>query len=395
MAGMTTADLDDLGNLFEFGDIDLNNMPSVDADPFGDQLQQAQSLAHPNTPFNGMGSTTAPPGTAAQDFGGLEQYGMQQDMVGQPDQYMMGSVSQAPASHPFTSEPIYQPSMQQMYGQPQQQHYQYPAQQGFPPGHQVPPTPNSFDMHGEAGRFLQHQQPQQHHLDPQQRAMLERRFQVRKDDAIAFTPMVSPAGTPQYHMQPEFAVPGAYFSPLTSPMLHAQTAQHGQQHPQGFYTNPSTAPSSNATSPIDLNVDVSLPESAALEQAKKPRKKAATPRSGGLSARVRQSPITKAQKRKSSSMLSSVVPVSDVDVIMSEIQKSATDQPAAAGLQIPLAFNTSSEDGSISPEPLSESLMGPPPRPGSSVTQSPALGAQRQDGNLAATPKSLLSSKGG
>ncbi|KAK0941866.1 hypothetical protein LTR29_006592 [Friedmanniomyces endolithicus] len=398
MAQMSSADLDDLGNLFEFGDIDLNNIPNVDSNPFGDPLQQAQNLSHPGTPFNGMSTAVAPSGTSAQDFGGHDQYSVQQDAERQREQYMLRSVNQTPTSHPFTTEPMYQPSMQQLYGQPHPQQFQYPQQHGFPTTHHVPPTPNSFDMHGEAGRFMQHQQ-QQHQLDPQQRAIMEQRYQIRKDDAIAFTPMVSPAGTPQYHMQPEFAVPGAYFSPLTSPMLHAQNAQQTQQHRQGYYTNPSTAPNSNATSPIDLSVDMNMTgdATALLEQtnsqSRKSRRKTATPRSAGASAWTRQSPISKPQKWKSGSMLSTMVPVGELDTIMAEAQKSVNDQPGSAGLQIPLAFNTSSEDGSISPEPLSESLMGPPPRPGSSLTQSPALSAHRQDAKSAATPKSLLSRK--
>ena len=378
MTGMTNADLDDLGNLFEFGDIDLNTIPSGDGNPFGDALQQAQSLSHPNTPFSAVGNVGPPPGTSAQDFGALEQYGMPQDLGRHTDQYIMGAVSQPPQNHLFTTEGMYKPSMQQMYGQAHPQQYQYQQPQRVPPNQHVPPTPNSFEMHGEPGGFLQQQQ---HQLD------LQQRFNLRKNDAIAFTPMASPAGTPQYHMQPEFAVPGVYFSPLTSPMLHAQNAQQAHQHHQGFYTNPSTAPSSNATSPIDMNLDTALPEPV----AKKSRKKAAAPRSAGPSARVRQSPITKANKRKSSSMLSSMVPVSEVDTIMTELQKAAHIQPGSAGLQIPLAFNTSSEDGSISPEPLSEALMGPPPRPGSSVHQSPIVNGQ--DSKSAATPKSLLSRK--
>jgi len=191
-------------------------------------------------------------------------------------------------------------------------------------------------------------------------------------------------------------------------MLHAQNAQNVQQrhlHQGGYYTNPSTAPSSNATSPIDPTVDMdisgdgmSLPD-AAIGQSKKMRRKVATPRSVA-SGKVRESPIQKAMKRKSG-MLASVVPTSkDTDSLMMEVQKSGKLQPGSAGLQMPPIFS-SSEDGSISPEPLSELLMGPPPRPGSSLTQSPATNAQhlqqQQQGakataaGAAATPKSLLS----
>lgn len=214
--------------------------------------------------------------------------------------------------------------------------------------------------------------------------------------------MVSPAGTPQYNVQPEFTIPGAYFSPLTSPMLHAQNQQRSSHYHQGFYTNPSTAPSSNATSPLDPNVDVdmlgdeiSLSEPA--QSRKSSRKKTTTPRSAGPLARVKQSPIQKAAKRKSTTMLSSLVPPREMDGIL-ESQRSGSVQPSSGNLQV--RRNESSENGSISPEPLSEALMGPPPRPGSSLTQSPALAAQQQKKvatatGPAATPKSLLSRRGG
>ncbi|KAK3675325.1 hypothetical protein LTR78_004835 [Recurvomyces mirabilis] len=395
MASMTNSDLNDLESLFEFGDLDLQPIPDVSTGQYGDHMAPPQNLSHPSTPFADISSIAPPPGTSAQDFGGQEQYGMQQDMDQQQAQFLSRAGSTVPVSHPFTTQSMYQPSLQQQYHmQPPQ--YAYTQPQVFPGGH-VPPTPNSFDMHGEAGRFMQQQ------IDAQQRAMLEQqRYQLRKDDAIAFTPMVSPAGTPQYHVQPEFAVPGAYFSPLTSPMLHAQNVPQQQAHHQGYYTNPSTAPSSNAASPIDPSADVdmmgdimTLPESA-TSKLKKPRRKVATPRSIATNSRLRQSPATKPQKRKSGTMLSSVVPASELDTIMAESQRSAKSQPSSAGLQMPSVFNGSSEDGSISPEPLSESLMGPPPRPGSSVTQSPALSAQQQEAKAAAagaaaTPKSLLS----
>lgn len=239
-------------------------------------------------------------------------------------------------------------------------------------------------------------------MDPQQRAILEQRYHLSKEDASAFTPMVSPAGTPQYNVQPEFTIPGAYFSPLTSPMLHAQTQQRLAQYHQGFYTNPSTAPSSNATSPLDPNIDVdmlgdeiSLSEPA--QARKSSRKKTATPRSVGPLARVKQSPIQKAAKRKSTTMLSSLVPAREVDGVL-DSQRTGSVQSSSGNLQV--RRNESSENGSISPEPLSEALMGPPPRPGSSLTQSPSLAAQQQSKTTtangpAATPKSLLSRRGG
>jgi hypothetical protein len=170
MTDMNT-DLDDLGNLFEFGDIDLNNISSVDATQFEQQLQQ--SVTHPSTPFDELSELQAMSTTSAQDFGAQENYGLGSFVGhGQPQaQYN----SQVQASNPFTTEPMYQPSMQQQF--PLQQQFQFGAMPSYPTNQHVPPTPNSFEMHGEAGRFMQP-------MDPQHRAILEQRYQLRKEDAV-------------------------------------------------------------------------------------------------------------------------------------------------------------------------------------------------------------------
>ena len=381
-------DLDDLGNLFEFGDIDLNNIH--DGGDFGGQMQQ-QHGTHPNTPFQDLSEPPSMAGTAAHDFGMHEQFAMSQHMEqARQHHYHRQPEKHAPTSNPFNMESIYQASVQQAMYQPPQPYPLHP-QHVFPPNQHVPPTPNSFEMHGETARFMQ----QHSQMDPQQRAIMEQRYGIRKDDAIAFTPMVSPAGTPQYHMLPEFTTPGAYFSPLTSPMLHAQNQQHPhmlQQQQQGYMTNPSTAPSSNTNSPIDPNLDVdmlgegmALPDSAG-PQPRKSRRKAATARNAAAGSKGQQKTVQKAQKRKSTS------PNSPASAGDSSSRRTVISQPPSAGLQMPGQFD-SSEGGSISPEPLSESVMGPPPRPGSrSVHQSPNIVGQPGSAAVgpAATPKSLL-----
>jgi len=393
MAQMTN-DLDNLGDFLDFGEIDLD-IPDLDTTQYGDHVQQPQQVSHSDTPFNDLNQAQTPQGISALDFGGAGQFELSQNLEQHQSQYNR----HVQASHPLTTGPGYQPAMQQNLQYPTQQ-FQYHPQAGFLPHHHVPPTPNSLEMHGEAGHFMH--QHQLHQIDPKQQALLEQHYRARKDDTMAFTPMVSPTGTPLYNMQPEFTAPGAYFSPLTSPMLHGQNGHNASQsqHLQGYYTNPSTAPSSNATSPIDLSGDVSmmgdglqLPESAAA-LPRRSRRKAVTPRNVAANARMRQSPVQKAQKRKSGT-LSQVI--SSRDDLLKEAQLGSRSQPNSAGLQIPAPFNTSSEDGSISPEPLSESIMGPPPRPASSLTPSPAIAAQRQKtkanaAGSAATPKSILSS---
>jgi hypothetical protein len=41
----------------------------------------------------------------------------------------------------------------------------------------VPPTPNSIEMHGDAARYLQQ-------MDPQTRAFIEQRYQLRKEEVV-------------------------------------------------------------------------------------------------------------------------------------------------------------------------------------------------------------------
>ncbi|KAM0717092.1 hypothetical protein Q7P37_006944 [Cladosporium fusiforme] len=385
MASMTTS-LDDISNIFNIDDFNLDSLPDMDGNAFGEHMPQSHPGTHPTTPFDeNMGQLGAPPGTVAQDFGSQNDFGITSSMAGQ-QQY--NNQPMASNMH-FGADPMFQPTMQQQYPQQQQSNFQFNHQQQFPHSHQVPPTPNSLDLHGEAGRFMQQQ------MDAQQRAMLEQQYQMRKEQQVQFTPLASPSSTP-YHIHQDFTVPGDFFSPLTSPALHAQNASQSRQqfapHQQGFYTNPSTAASSAAPSPIDANGDVemggegaALPDSAT--QTKKPtRRKPATPRTFAMN-KVKQSPIQKAQKRKSVAMGHK-----DADTIIQDAQRSGHVAPRSAGLQMPPPFE-SSENDSVSPEALSDLPMGPPPRPGS-ISQSPAIAPQNQAvAGPAATPKSLLSMK--
>lgn len=384
MTQMAT-DLDDLSNLFEFGDIDLNTIP--DSGDFGGQIQQ-QHGTHPSTPFQDLGEADGMASTSAHDFGGHNQFSLPPSMNQQRQHhYRQQREKHTPTSAPFNVDSIYQPSVQQViYQQPQPYHLH--QQQGFPHNQHVPPTPNSFEMHGETGRFMQ----QQSYMDSHQRAIMEQQYGIRKDDMIAMTP-TSPAGTPQFNILPEFTTPGAYFSPLTSPMLHAQIQQHSHlQHHQGYVTNPSTAPSSITNSPIDPHMDVEMledgmvPPDSAGPQPQRPKRKVATPRRAATGTRGQTKTTQRTSKRKSSSHNT---PISAGE---SANFRSYQPLPPSAGLQAPGPFD-SSEAESISPEPLGESVMGPPPRPGSrSVHQSPNVIAQQQGVGLgaAATPKSLL-----
>ncbi|KAL1303882.1 hypothetical protein AAFC00_000336 [Neodothiora populina] len=280
----------------------------------------------------------------------------------------------------------------------QQQHQPSPyhaANVYHTPQH-VPPTPNSYEMHGNPGRYLQQQ------MDPQTRSFLEQHYQLKNDNAMSFTPLVSPAVTPQdsqFQPIPQYTVPGAYFSPLTSPALQAQNGSHQPSQMQSYQAHSNTAPSSVATSPIDLNADIDMADNGAsfTDMPRKSTRKMQPPRSTGPQARVRQSPIVKAQSKRRATHLSSVIPIKEMDSVLREAQQS---QPLSAGLLRNAQFVDSSGTESISPESLSESLMGPPPRP-LSAKQSPALLPQIRSAPASAmvngkagapaTPASLMS----
>ncbi|TKA76871.1 hypothetical protein B0A49_04114 [Cryomyces minteri] len=273
---------------------------------------------------------------------------------------------------------------QSIYGLECQQSQEYPMQnQNFQQQSMVPPTPNSVEMHADAGRYLQY-------MDAQTRTIMEQRYQLRKQDSMAFTPLVSPAVTPHdahFQLPLEFTVPGAYFSPLTSPALEAQKFVNRRP----YYTDPHTAESSAATSPTTLDVDM-LDETLTSPQdsTRRTRRKMPTSRPTGASTRIRQSPIVKPQKRKGT--LSSVIPPKEVSDLLMEVQRSKIPGTHSPGFGMPHSQDTS-EAESISPEPLSDAVMGPPPRPGSSA-QSPSIRPQHSGPSGSsmgpATPASLM-----
>ncbi|KAF2741509.1 hypothetical protein EJ04DRAFT_422596 [Polyplosphaeria fusca] len=242
----------------------------------------------------------------------------------------------------------------------------------------VPATPNSVEMHGDPVRYLQQMDAQ--HL------MFDQRYGGRKDDGT-FTPLVSPAVTPheaRFQIHDFTTVPGAYFSPLTSPALDAQNHQHANAQASQYTTSGSSA----GTSPVD--VDMENAGEAAMAQPETGRKlrsnKRSVPRASSAADRVRQSPIVKPGRRKAT--VPSLIPRKEVSELMEEAQRSKSTRPSSSGLEVPRSRESSAAE-SISPEPLEK--MGPPPKPGS-VTQSPAMIAQAQSGQgvAPATPASLM-----
>ncbi|KAI9850421.1 MAG: hypothetical protein M1838_005698 [Thelocarpon superellum] len=266
---------------------------------------------------------------------------------------------------------------QQQQRQQQQQQQQRMQERAYQPRSGVPPTPNSVEMHGGAIAYY-------HHLDAQSQAMVER-YQRLKDDQTIFTPLVSPAVTPleaQFAV-PDYTVPGAYFSPLTSPALEAQ--QHVSQRP--MYHHAPRSDTSATTSPVDMNFDLgpANPPSATSQPAssRKPRRRMSAPRTPARV--VRQSPSMKPQRQKK--------PSSTV-ILPTELVEAAEPSSArGSGLNVPHSRDSSGTE-SISPEPLSEILMAPPPAPSAASTSAPSRSTSVRTGSSTglhpATPASLM-----
>src|SRR5215469_12781542 len=110
---------------------------------------------------------------------------------------------------------------------------------------------------------------------------------------MAFTPLVSPAVTPlEAHFNiPEYTVPGAYFSPLSSPALHAQS-EHSSVYDQRH--------SGTTNSPVDMNLDSHSAPASSVMASRKPSRK--VPPKPKTTRGVRQSPIVKPKRNKRSSV---------------------------------------------------------------------------------------------
>ncbi|KAI8275252.1 Phosphorus acquisition-controlling protein [Colletotrichum sp. SAR11_57] len=226
-----------------------------------------------------------------------------------------------------------------------------------------PPTPTDAITEIDAQiQYLQQQRVQQQH-----RQIHEQHVYYTNQHAMAFTPLVSPAVTPlDPHFQMEaggFTIPGAYFSPLTSPALHAQSDQGL------LYDRRSSLSAHN--SPAEMDVETSAnAQPAAMDLAKKVRKSNARVKA---KSSVRQSPITKPQRKKAGPTPKMV---SQALTEMQEVNEDGLDQmlPSTA-LPAPMS-SEESENASVSPENLSD--MPPPPLPQKASSKSPFIQPQPQ-----------------
>ncbi|KAK7752749.1 hypothetical protein SLS62_005301 [Diatrype stigma] len=180
---------------------------------------------------------------------------------------------------------------------------------------------------------------------------------------MSFTPLVSPAVTPldsHFPVDAQYTMPGAYFSPLTSPALHAQN------DPLSSFDGRHSTQATN--SPIDMDIESPPAPTSSGDLSKKARKSNVTrPRK----TNIRQSPIAKPQRRKTGS-----TPAMTAQVLgeLAESVAESIDRPSKP-TSVSAVSTEESENASVSPEALSD--MPPPPIPQPrSARQSPYIQAQ-------------------
>ncbi|TFB05489.1 hypothetical protein CCMA1212_002623 [Trichoderma ghanense] len=244
---------------------------------------------------------------------------------------------------------------QQKFQQQQRQLQEQQATFFVNHSHSVPPTPQSLEMTPGSAQFYSQAEQM-----PSRGAYDRNYHQRMAEQDMAFTPLVSPAVTPldpHFNMESAFTVPGAYFSPLTSPALHAQNdSSSNYDH---------TTHSNN--SPVEMDLEQPAVPAVNLDLSKKTRK------TQGTKARkpsVKSSPISKPLRRKtgpSPAMVSQV---------LSEVEERSLQASDHGLLPLPAASSDGSdENASVSPENLSE--MPPPPIPARrSMSKSPYIRPQ-------------------
>ncbi|KAK1600087.1 helix-loop-helix DNA-binding domain-containing protein [Colletotrichum navitas] len=272
---------------------------------------------------------------------------------------------------------LQQQRMQQQHRQMQEQQVAYYTTRS----HAVPPTPQSLEMPPASNQFYS---TEQGHTP-----MFGSRYQRMKEQQdMSFTPLVSPAVTPlDPHFQMEaggYAIPSAYFSPLTSPALHAQSDQ-------GLvYDGRSSLSAHN--SPAEMEVETTT-QSPGFDLAKKARKTNTS--RAKVKNSVRQSPISKPQRKKSTATPKMV------SQALREVNEDSLEQMLPSTALPGLMSSEESENASVSPENISD--MPPPPlpqpkqsskspfiQPQPQLHPQPAVPAHVQGKPSPATPASLM-----
>ncbi|KAI0842975.1 helix-loop-helix DNA-binding domain-containing protein [Hypoxylon sp. FL0890] len=283
------------------------------------------------------------------------------------------AISEIDAQIQFLQQQRLQQQRRQLAEQQRQFHEQqaaFYAQQR----NMVPPTPQSLEIQAANQFFAQQDQAHSSGMFDGYQHLKE------QQDQMSFTPLVSPAVTPlepHFPVETGFSHSGPYFSPLTSPALHAQnestsTFDHGHS---GHTTN----------SPVEMEIEPSPATNTTAYLSKKVRKGNA---SKARKPNVRQSPITKPQRRKTGS-----TPIINAQVLSELAESAAEGSGHPPNPKSVSATSTESENASVSPEALE---MPPPPLPPPrSARQSPYIQPQTSQANGNAAPLVLPASLAG
>ncbi|KAJ4407815.1 nuclease [Neurospora sp. IMI 360204] len=262
---------------------------------------------------------------------------------------------------------------QKLHAQHQQLQEQQAAFFANQQNHIVPPTPQSLELTAGSNQnyYAQSTLSDEHHSGRQQQqqpqqAIDYRYTRIKDQHDMSFTPLVSPAVTPletHFPIDTPFAVPGAYFSPLTSPALHAQNDALGIIDQRlGMMSG---------SSPREMELEPPAMSQASVspgDLARKTRKNAVKARaksSGG----IKQSPISKPIRRKTATtpMLNPQALNQLIEIAVPSQERQHPPTPLLQTSSSSTPGVTDSENGSVSPHNLNDVVspveMPPPPLP--------------------------------
>lgn len=163
----------------------------------------------------------------------------------------------------------------------------------------------------------------------------------------------------------DYGLADDFFSPLTSPAIEAQTVYTGA-----------------TASPVDLNLDLGNTQPTSAGQ-KRPRRKASNI-SRTPARSVKPSPVTKPQLRRRQPSLSSIS-IDRVGTALGQAPYGSNLLPLGPG-----SATLTASDDSVSPEPLSEAAMRPPPIPQPAKSPRPPVLNKKSSGGNAVTPATLM-----
>ncbi|KAL4938575.1 hypothetical protein BDV06DRAFT_51930 [Aspergillus oleicola] len=282
------------------------------------------------------------------------------------------SYSNGPMTPAFYAQKsqMFHPSQQQQQPPPQSTSQPY-----IPQGQMmIPPTPISIELHGNAAPYPQRVGDNSEMYDRYSRMM---------EEQALYTPLVSPAMTPLENQfrQPEYTIPGEYFSPLSSPAIEAQ-----HTNANGFPMH--SAPMTDVNfvhSPVDSGFHLqSAPSSPGMARKHQRKRPSVSSKSFSSRAKKQQSPSVRPLTRTRSKLTDEVM------THLADGQVNPTSHPQNGNAQRYNSAESSGQD-SVSPEPLSEPLMPPPALP--PARKSPTIAPQarqQQNSSEPATPAMLM-----